>query len=94
MKDEFGKELRRLQYENEPEMPFKHLNGIGQGVIELIINGSPGFRCVYVAKFADTVVVLHSFIKTTNGVDRQAMRVAESRFKELKAQLRQCSGEL
>ncbi|EPM0511758.1 type II toxin-antitoxin system RelE/ParE family toxin [Pseudomonas plecoglossicida] len=52
---------------------------VGAGAIELIINGSPAFRCVYVAKFADMVVVLHSFVKTTNRPDRHAMQVAEER---------------
>ncbi|QRI86102.1 type II toxin-antitoxin system RelE/ParE family toxin [Pseudomonas putida] len=50
---------------------------VGAGAIELIINGSPAFRCVYVAKFADMVVVLHSFVKTTNRSDWHAMQVAE-----------------
>ncbi|WP_225935826.1 type II toxin-antitoxin system RelE/ParE family toxin [Pseudomonas fakonensis] len=51
-------------------------------------NGSPAFRCVYVAKFADMVVVLHSFVKTTNRSDRHAMQVAQERMKELKHELR------
>ena len=58
------------------------------GAIELIINGSPAFRCVYVAKFSDMVVVLHSFVRTTNRSDRHAMQVAEARMKELKQELR------
>ena len=40
------------------------------------------------AKFADMVVVLHSFVKTTNRSDRHAMQVAEERMKELKQELR------
>jgi phage-related protein len=34
------------------------------------------------------VVVLHAFAKTTNGVDRQAMKVAEQRLKELLAEIK------
>ncbi|WP_341783219.1 type II toxin-antitoxin system RelE/ParE family toxin [Pseudomonas putida] len=64
------------------------LTRVGAGAIELIINGSPAFRRVYVAKFADMVVVLHSFVKTTNRSDRHAMQVAEERMKELKQELR------
>jgi phage-related protein len=33
--------------------------------------------------------VLHAFTKTTNGIDRQVMKVAEQRLKELLAELRQ-----
>ena len=69
-------------------MPIKHLDSVGQGVIELKKNGSPAFRCVYVTKYLDAVIVLHSFTKTTNGVDRQAMKVAEQRLKDLLAELR------
>ncbi|MFF7062477.1 type II toxin-antitoxin system RelE/ParE family toxin [Pseudomonas sp. NPDC008258] len=54
----------------------------------VIINNSPAFRCVYVTKFADMVVVLHSLMKTTSRSDRHAMQVAEERMKDLKHELR------
>ncbi len=88
LQDEFGKNLRVIQFEQDPVLPIEHLGNVGAGVIELKINGSPAFRCVYIAKYMDTVIVLHSFTKTTNGVDRQAMKVAEQRLKELKTELR------
>jgi len=87
IQDEFGKDLRRIQFGVNPLQLFTHLNSIGNGVIELKINGSPAYRCIYVAKYEDTVVVLHSFSKTTNGVDKQAMKVAEQRLKTLIAEL-------
>lgn len=89
IQDEFGKDLRLLQYGEDPRLPITHLTSIGAGVIELKKNGSPAFRCIYVAKYLDTVVVLHSFTKTTNGVDLQAMKVAEQRLKELLLEVRQ-----
>ena len=58
------------------------------GVIELKINGSPAFRCVYIAKFENTVFVLHSFEKTTNEVDKKAMETLLDRYKELKIELK------
>lgn len=88
IKNEFGKDLRRIQVGEEPRLSVTHLDNVGQGVIELKKNGSPAFRCVYVAKYLDTVFVLHSFAKTTNGVDRQAIKVAEQRLKELREELR------
>ena len=88
VQDEFGKDLRKIQYGQPPVLPIKHLDSVGQGVIELKKNGSPAFRCVYVTKYLDAVIVLHSFTKTTNGVDRQAMKVAEQRLKDLLAELR------
>ena len=88
IQDEFGKDLRKIQYGQSPLLPINYLDSIGPGVIELKKNGSPAFRCVYVTKYLDTVIVLHSFTKTTNGVDRQAMKVVEQRLKELLAELR------
>jgi len=41
-----------------------------------------------VAKYQDTVVVLHTFAKTTNGVDRHAVKVAEQRLKELLTEIK------
>ncbi len=89
IQDEFGKDLRRIQYGGEPELSIKHLSdSVGAGAVELIINGSPAFRCVYIVKYLDTVIVLHSFVKTTNGTDQKAMKVAERRLAELKVELR------
>ncbi|VAW51028.1 hypothetical protein MNBD_GAMMA06-1013 [hydrothermal vent metagenome] len=53
----------------------------------LIENGSPAYRTVYVAKFVDTVYVLHSFTKTTNGVDKQAMKTAKGRYKLMQQEI-------
>jgi len=89
IQDEFGKDLRRVQFGEKPELAIKHLgSSVGEGAIELIINGSPAFRCIYIAKYEDIVVVLHSFKKTTNGVDQKAMDLAEQRLKDLKAELK------
>ncbi|WNN87298.1 type II toxin-antitoxin system RelE/ParE family toxin [Gloeocapsopsis dulcis] len=87
VQQEFGTSLRAVQDDKKPFLPIRTLSSIGSGVIELKINGSPAFRCVYVAKYLDTVFVLHSFEKTTNGVDRQAMNTLEKRYKELQSEL-------
>ena len=88
IQDEFGKDLRRIQYDEEPKLSITHLDSIGAGVIELRKIGSPAFCCIYVAKYEDTVIVLHAFAKTANGVDRQALKVAEQRLKELLAEIK------
>ncbi|MCP4702683.1 MAG: type II toxin-antitoxin system RelE/ParE family toxin [Gammaproteobacteria bacterium] len=88
IQDQFGKELRRIQYGQDYALPIKYLNNVGAGVVELKINGSPAFRCVHTTKHINTVIVLHSFTKTADGVDRQAMKVAKQRLKELKSELR------
>ncbi len=84
----FGLSLRALQENKKPFLKTTSISeSVGIGAIELKINGSPAFRCVYVVKFQNTVFVLHSFEKTTDGVDKQAMKTAKARYKELKREL-------
>jgi len=87
VQQEFGTSLRAVQDDKKPFLITRSLKSIGAGVIELKINGSPAFRCVYIAKFLNTIFVLHSFEKTTNHVDKQAMKTVEKRHKELLAEL-------
>ena len=82
---DFLNDLNFVSAGKEPRSPFKHLPELGSGVIELIENGSPAYRLVYCAKFAETVFVLHAFTKTTNGVDRKAMATVKDRYKEMMA---------
>ncbi|TBY57297.1 type II toxin-antitoxin system RelE/ParE family toxin [Rhizobium leguminosarum bv. viciae] len=88
---QFATDLQRVQEGKSPLSDFKHLKGIGQGgvieLIELIENGSPAYRAVYCAKYEDTVFVLHAFTKTTNGVDRTAMKTVEERYKAMMAEV-------
>jgi phage-related protein len=86
---DFLNDLNFVAAGKDPRSPFKHLPELGSGVIELIENGSPAYRLVYCAKFADTVFVLHAFTKTTNGVDRKAMTTVRERYKEMMAILRE-----
>jgi len=48
--------------------------------------------CLYITKYLKTVIVLHSFMKITNGVDRKAMVVAQPRLKELKQMINKLKG--
>jgi phage-related protein len=85
---QFLNDLHRVQNGKRPLSDFKHLEGIGSGVIELIENGPQAYRAVYCAKYLDTVFILHAFTKTTNGVDRKAMATVMQRYKALMASAR------
>lgn len=85
IQDEFGKDLRRIQFDQKPTLTLRHLTGVAPGVIELKINGNPAFRCVYATKYFDAVIVLHSFTKTTNGTDINAMNLIRQRLKLLQS---------
>src|SRR5215475_4237281 len=82
---QFGTDLHAVQQGKDPFSAYKVLTeSVGPGAIELIENGSPAYRAVYCVKYLVTVFVLHSFEKTTNGVDRKEMATAEKRYKEMK----------
>jgi len=86
----FANDLNAICQNKEPFCKFKHLKGsVGVGAVELIENGRPAYRTIYVAKFADTVFILHSFTKTTNGVDRQAMDTAKKRYKLMQKEIKE-----
>jgi len=85
----FASDLNAICQAKNPFSKFKSLNdSVGMGAIELIENGRPAYRTIYVAKFKGAVYVLHSFTKTTNGVDRQAMKTAKARYKAMLAELK------
>jgi len=64
----------------KPTIPITHL---GDGVVELKVNGSPAFRCAYTMKKPGTVVILHTFAKTTNGADVKNVNLAKKRAKKI-----------
>lgn len=79
---QFGVDLQAVQRGEPPFSRWKHLTeSVGPGAIELIENAPNAYRTIYCAKFADTVYILHAFTKTTNGVDRHAMKTASDRYK-------------
>ncbi|WP_137132410.1 type II toxin-antitoxin system RelE/ParE family toxin [Rhizobium sp. FY34] len=82
---QFLNDLHRVPNGKRPLSDFKHLEGIGSGVIELIENSTQAYRAVYCAKYLDTVFILHAFTKTTNGVDCKAMATVVQRYKALMA---------
>ena len=88
-KKRFSLDLKAIQQNKIPFSKFKHLKeSVGIGAVELIENGRPAYRTIYVAKFGNTVYVLHSFTKTTNGVDRKAMATAKKRYKAMQKLLK------
>lgn len=83
IQERFLLDLQAIAMGSRPFSSLESLKNIGPGVIELRKNGSPAYRCVYVAKHNEKVYVLHSFAKTTNGVDRKAMSTIASRYSEI-----------
>ena len=83
----FSLDLNAICNGKEPFSNFKYITeSVGVGAIELIENGRPAYRTVYVSKFKEAVYILHSFTKTSNGVDRKAMVTAKKRYKDMLAE--------
>lgn len=75
--------LRSLEAVCNGMDPFLKITHLESGAIELKINGSPAFRCIYYTKLAGEVVVLHVTEKTTDGHDSQIANVVKKRIKML-----------
>ena len=56
---------------------------LSDGLLELKINGSPAYRCVFYNKLPAKVLVVHSFKKTTNGPDHKNVDLAKDRLKNV-----------
>jgi phage-related protein len=79
-KQRAGYEIDRAQRNKEPEN-WKPFPSIGQGVREIRIQVDREFRIIYVAKFGDSVHVLHVFEKKSQKTRRADIELAKSRLK-------------
>ena len=82
-RDQFLLSLRLVQQGSFPALNHEKLKSAGTGVIELKINGSPAYRCMYAVKKNGDVVVLHVTSKTARGQDRQLIMTTSQRLKRL-----------
>lgn len=76
-----GKELRKVQFGLEPA-DWKPVNAWGNGVIEIRLSACAGaFRVVYVAKFEETIYVLHSFQKKSQQTSKKDTDIIKERYR-------------
>lgn len=76
-----GQELPKKTYPPAQKKSMKET--IGEHAMQLTIKGTDSYRVIYVAKFADTIYILHSFKKKSEGVMKKEYRTAASRYQEL-----------
>jgi phage-related protein len=82
-----GYELDKVQNGRNPS-DWKPMNTVGAGVREIRIQEASGaFRVIYVAKFADTVYVLHCFQKKTQATSKVDLDLAAKRYRDLVKEL-------
>ncbi|MEI6233547.1 MAG: type II toxin-antitoxin system RelE/ParE family toxin [Planctomycetota bacterium] len=77
-----GHELLQVQLGEEPS-DFKPMPSIGKGAYEIRVHLWGEWRVVYVAKFKDSVYVLHSFQKKTQKTSQSDIELAAKRYKNI-----------
>jgi phage-related protein len=85
-----GFQLQRIQGGNMPA-DFKPMKIIGTGVYEIRVDDEQGNnvgRCFYVAKFGDTIWVLHSFVKKANRTPKSNIDIGTQRYSQLLERIR------
>lgn len=82
-KQDAGYQLRKVQKGEEAD-DWKPFSTVGVGVKEIRIREDKNiFRIMYVAKFRDTVYVLHAFQKKTQKTSKKDIGIAKERYREL-----------
>lgn len=83
VRERFALSLFYILNNAEPALRAKAMKGLGHGVLELVKNGKPAYRCAYVVR-NDGIHVLHVFTKTSNGTDKKHEDTIKNRYKSLR----------
>lgn len=84
---EAGYQLDKVQSGEVPD-DWKPMATVGKGVQEIRVRDVSGaFRVIYVARFADTVYVLHCFQKKTQKTSKADLDLAAKRYNDLVKEL-------
>ncbi len=82
-KQDAGYQLGKVQKGEEPD-DWKPFSTVGAGVKEIRIREDKNiFRIMYVAKFKDTVYVLHAFQKKTQKTSKKDIETAKNRYNDI-----------
>jgi phage-related protein len=80
---EVGYQIDRVQRGLDPS-DWKPMKTIGAGVREIRVRDLSGaFRVIYIATFAEAVVVLHAFRKKAQATSRRDLELARARLSDL-----------
>jgi phage-related protein len=84
IQDQLGYQLYRVQLGLMPNN-YKTMRTVGSGVIEIRVSDADNIaRLLYVAKFRETVYVLHVFAKKTQKISQADIDKAKERYREAK----------
>ncbi len=82
IKQEIGYNLDKVQRGLEPH-DWKPMSSVGRGVKEIIIHEENEYRVFYVAKFEESVYVLHVFVKKTQQTLKRDIDLGKKRYSEM-----------
>jgi phage-related protein len=77
-----GFELRKIQQGEDPT-DFKSMLIVGKGVREIRIRTEDVYRIFYVAKFEESLYVLHAFQKKTQKTTTEDIELGRSRYHQM-----------
>ena len=81
-KREVGFQLDNIQRGIEPN-DWKPMKGIGAGVREIRVQHESEYRVIYVAKFEESIYVLHAFQKKTQKTSKHDLEIAKRAYKSI-----------
>ncbi|MES9944446.1 MAG: type II toxin-antitoxin system RelE/ParE family toxin [Candidatus Thiodiazotropha sp.] len=82
VKREVGYQLDRVQRGLDP-VDWKPMTSIGQGVREIRIQDKGQWRVIYIAKFDESIYVLHAFRKKTQKTPKSDIEAAKRSLSEV-----------
>jgi len=82
IRSDAGYQLDLVQ-RGETPTDFKPMPDVGLGVMEIRVHGENEFRVFYVARFEETVYVLHCFVKKTPATRKTHIDLGKQRYAAL-----------
>ena len=82
VKQEIGYNLDKTQRGEDPH-DWKPMSSVGPGVKEIRIHEDNEYRVLYVAKFRESIYVLHAFVKKSEQTLKKDIILAKNRYAEM-----------
>lgn len=77
-------QITELLMEFGPNLHVPHSRSVGNGLFELRLHGREGIgRAFYCFLVGRRVIILHAFIKKTQGIPKKELEIARKRMKEV-----------
>ena len=77
-----GYQLELVQSGGSP-LDFRPMLDAGNGVVEIRVHGEVEYRVFFVARFEETIYVLHCFAKKTQATRKAHLEAGRKRYKEI-----------